>query len=79
VLVLTLLSHGCPRQAIVAALGFDERTVRRWEQRAGAHTERVHAHLVEEQPRDLGQVRADEIRVKAQKKQVLGMALAIQV
>ena len=30
VLVLTLLSHGCPTQAIVAAFGLDERTVARW-------------------------------------------------
>jgi transposase-like protein len=29
-LVLTLLCHGCPLQAIVAAFGFDERTVREW-------------------------------------------------
>jgi transposase-like protein len=33
-LVLTLLVHGCPLQAIVAAFGFDERTVARW--RGGA-------------------------------------------
>ena len=26
-LVITLLAHGCPVQAIVAAFGFDERTV----------------------------------------------------
>ena len=26
-LVVTLLAHGCPVQAIVAAFGFDERTV----------------------------------------------------
>ena len=29
VLVLTLLSHGCPTQAVVAAFGLDERTVAR--------------------------------------------------
>ncbi len=29
VLVVTLLAHGCPVQAIVAAFGFDERTVPR--------------------------------------------------
>ena len=27
IIVVTLLAHGCPVQAIVAALGFDERTV----------------------------------------------------
>jgi transposase-like protein len=30
VLVLTLLAHGCPLQAIVVAFGFDERTVAAW-------------------------------------------------
>jgi transposase-like protein len=34
--VLTLLSHGCPPQAIVAAFGLDERTVARWLARAGS-------------------------------------------
>jgi hypothetical protein len=28
--VVTLLAHGCPVQAIVAAFGFDERTVADW-------------------------------------------------
>jgi transposase-like protein len=27
VLIVTLLAHGCPVQAIVAAFGFDERTI----------------------------------------------------
>ena len=34
-LVLTLLAHGGPLQAIVVACGFDERTVVAWEARAG--------------------------------------------
>jgi transposase-like protein len=29
-LVVTLLAHGCPVQAIVAAFGFDERTIADW-------------------------------------------------
>ena len=29
-LVVTLLAHGCPLQAIVVAFGFDERTVAAW-------------------------------------------------
>jgi transposase-like protein len=37
VLVVTLLAHGCPVQAIVAAFGFDERTVCEWLKRSGAH------------------------------------------
>ena len=35
--VLTLLCHGCPLQAIVAAFGLDERTVAAWQAKAGAH------------------------------------------
>ena len=77
VLVVTLLAHGCPLQAIVAALGFDERTVAAWWARAGHQGQAVHAHLVE-QPRDLGQVQADEIRVKRQGG-VVWMALAMMV
>ena len=33
--VITLLAYGCPLQAIVKAFGFDERTVKKWWQRAG--------------------------------------------
>jgi transposase-like protein len=77
VTVLTLLAHGCPVQAIVAAFGLDERTVLDWQERAGQHSERVHQHLVE-QPRDLGQVQPDELRVKIQGG-VVWMATAIQV
>jgi len=76
-LVLALLAHGCPGCAIVFAFGLDERTVRDWEQRAGQHAEQVHEHLVQ-QPRDLGQVQADEIRVKMQSV-VVWLALALQV
>src|SRR5436309_2347231 len=35
--VLTLLLHGCPIPAVVAACGLDERTVRAWLHKAGAH------------------------------------------
>ena len=76
-LVLTLLSHGCPPQAIVAAFGFDERTVTRWMARGGGQGRAVQEHLVE-QPRDLGQVQADEIRVKKQGG-IVWMALAMMV
>jgi transposase-like protein len=76
-LVLALLAYGCPVCAIVFAFGLDERTVRDWEQRAGHHSEQVHEHLIQ-QPRDLGQVQADEIRVKMQKR-VVWLALAVQV
>jgi len=76
-LVVTLLAHGCPPQAIVAAFGFDERTVMRWLARGGVHSQAVQAQLVE-QPRDLGQVQADESRVKKQGGMVW-MALAMMV
>jgi hypothetical protein len=61
----------------VAAFGMDERTVQGFQKRAGQHCQQVHEHLVE-QPRDLGQVQADEIRVKIQGG-ILWMATAIQV
>ena len=35
-MVLTLLAHGCPVQAIMAAFGLDERSVARWQTEAGA-------------------------------------------
>ena len=35
VIVVTLLAHGCPVQAIVAAFGFDERTIADWWARSG--------------------------------------------
>lgn len=63
-LVLTLLCHGCPIQAIVAAFGFDERTVVAWQVRAGQHCEQVHEHLVLQGRADLGHVQADELWVK---------------
>jgi transposase-like protein len=77
VIVVTLLAHGCPVQAIVAAFGFDERTVADWWARAGRQGQAVHEYLVE-QPRDLGQVQADEIRVKKQGG-IVWMALAMMV
>jgi hypothetical protein len=65
VAVLTLLSYGCPLQAIVAAFDLDERTVARWQRESGAQCRRVHEHLVEAGKVALLQVQADEIRVKA--------------
>ena len=75
--IVTLLAHGCPVQAIVAAFGFDERTVAAWWARAGHQGQAVHESLVE-QPRDLGQVQADELRVKKQGG-IVWMALAMMV
>ena len=64
VIVVTLLSYGCPVQAIVHAFGLDERTVASWRDRAGVHCEQVHQALVESGKLDLIHVQADEIRVK---------------
>jgi transposase-like protein len=77
VIIVTLLAHGCPVQAIVAAFGFDERTVAAWWARSGRQGQAVHAYLVEH-PRDLGQVQADELRVKKQGG-IVWMALAMMV
>ena len=63
IIVVTLLSYGCPIQAIVHAFGLDERTVAKWRDRAGAHCQQVHQHLVEQEQLDLTHVQADEIRV----------------
>ena len=77
VTVVTLLAYGCPVQAVVAAFGLDERTMLSWQARSGKQCQRVHEHWVE-QPRDLGQVQADEIRAKIQGG-ILWMAMAVQV
>jgi transposase-like protein/IS1 family transposase len=77
VIIVTLLAHGCPVQAIVAAFGFDERTVADWWARSGRQGQAVHEYLVEH-PRDLGQVQADELRVKKQGG-IVWMALAMMV
>lgn len=74
--VVTLLAWGCPPQAIVAAFELDERTVSDWQQRAAAQCQQVHEHLVE-QPRALGEVQADELRVKRQGA-IVWVALAMQ-
>jgi transposase-like protein len=76
-LVVTLLAHGCPVQAIVAAFRLDERTVADWWARAGQQGQAVQEYLVE-QPHDLGHVQADEIRVKMQGG-IVWMALAMMV
>src|SRR5256712_8955211 len=77
VIIVTLLAYGCPLQAIVAAFGFDERTVADWWARSGRQGQAVHESLVK-QPRDWGQVQADELRVKKQGGSVW-MAMAMMV
>jgi len=77
-IVVTLLAHGCPVPAVVAAYHLDERTVGAWLEKAGVHCERVHEHLVVGCPMELGQVQADEIKVKVQGG-AIWMALALMV
>src|SRR5438874_13774850 len=47
VIVITLLAHGCPLQAIVAAFGVDARTVAAWWARSGRQGQAVYEYLVE--------------------------------
>jgi hypothetical protein len=78
VIVVTLLSYGCPVQAIVHAFGLDEPTVASWRERAGPHCEQVHHALIETGKLDLLQVQADEIRVKG-RRIIAWMGLAMMV
>lgn len=74
--VVTLVAHGCPIVAIVAAFGFQRQTVCAWVDAAGAQCEAIHRQLVC-RPRDVGAVQADEIRVKQQGR-VVWLAMAMQ-
>src|SRR3954470_8525966 len=78
IIVLTLLCHGCPLQAIVAAFGLDERTVAAWRDRAGRHGQRFHEHHVLSGQVELGHVQADELCVKAVARRTW-MAMAMPV
>jgi transposase-like protein len=64
VCVVTLLSHGCPVQAIVAAYGLDERTVADWHHKSGGHCQSVHEHHLHTKPIDAQHVQADELYAK---------------
>jgi transposase-like protein len=77
-LVLTLLCHGCPIQAIVAAFGFDERTVAAWLGRAGQPCQQVHQHMLQQGRMDVQHVQADELWVKLVGRRVwMAMAMAV--
>ncbi len=78
VIVVTLLTYGCPIQAIVHAFGLDERTVADWRDRAGMHCQKVHQEFLEQGKLDLMHVQADEIRVKGCK-MIAWMGLAMMV
>jgi transposase-like protein/IS1 family transposase len=78
VVVITLLTYGCPIQAIVHAFGLDERTVASWRDRAGHHCQRLHQAVVEQSTLDLIHVQADEIRVKGRRLTVwMGLAMMV--
>ena len=76
--VITLLAHGCPVSAIVAAFGLKAETVRAWAAEAGVHCEQVHRHMVWRGELDVKHVQADEMRVRIQKG-VMWMAMAVMV
>ena len=65
-IVITLLAHGCPIPAIVAAFEMDVRTVRAWLQKAGRQCEAVQRHFLGRQLLDLIHVQLDEIKVRIQ-------------
>ncbi len=78
VIVVTLLTYGCPIQAIVHAYALDERTVAAWRDRAGVHCHKIHQDIIEQGHLDLLHVQADEIRVKGCK-MIAWMGLAMMV
>jgi IS1 family transposase len=77
-IVVTLLTYGCPVQAIVQAYGLDERTVASWRDRAGRHCQKLHQAVVEQARLDLVHAQADEIRVKGRRMTVwMGLAMMV--
>lgn len=78
VMVVTLLAFGCPVQAIVKAMGLDERTVRSWWLKSGEQSERVHGSVISKSQVDLVHVQADELKVKT-RGGTIWMALAMMV
>ena len=63
-IVIILLAHQCPIEAIVKAYGFDRRTIKSWWERAGVHCKELHEQTVETTQLDIVQAQADEIKVK---------------
>ena len=64
--VVALLAHGCPVQAIVFAFLLDARTVVDWHTRVGRHAKRVQAEWVCRGDLEVGQAQGDELYVKTQ-------------
>jgi transposase-like protein len=77
IVVITLVSWGCPLVALEHAFGLQPQTVRDWLAAAGLHAAALHRAQVV-QPRDLGQVQADEVRVTTQCG-IVWMAMALMV
>ena len=76
-IVRTLLSHGCPLQAIVAAYRLDERTVADWQPRAGRHAQRFHELRIQQGQVNAQHIQADELWVKRVGRKVwMAMAMA---
>ncbi len=69
-----IVSHGKKREA----LDLDERTVARWQERAGTHCQQVHTDQVVQAQLDLQHVQADEIRAKGCR-MIPWMAMAMMV
>jgi transposase-like protein len=78
ILVLALLAHGCPVQAIVFAYGLHEDTVRVWLERGGQQAQRVQEQLVQSGRVDEVHVQADELWVRLRRGRVW-QALALAV
>lgn len=70
VIVVALLAHGCPVQAIVFAYGLHEDTVRAWLLRGGQQAQRVHEQVVQRGAVDEGHVQADELWVRLRRGRV---------
>jgi transposase-like protein len=78
VCVITLLTHGCPLPAVVAAFALDERTVADWQAKAGSHCHNVHQHHLDTKKIDLQHVQADELYAKRQGgRSWVAMAMAV--
>lgn len=76
--VVTLLAHGCPLPAIVAAFSLDERAVADWQRKAGGHCEAVHRHHLRSRRLDLAHVQADELYANRQGgRSWVAMAMAV--
>jgi transposase-like protein len=77
--VVSLLAYGCPVQAIVVSFVLDERTVWRWLEHAGKHCQGVHEQLVSQGQLELGQIQADELKVKTYLGTIwLGLAMQVK-